>query len=149
MGEVSRRMRKPLATLASELNPRCSKAKFGLDELQPLCSALREMGWDRELDGILHDYFESLRQGNPEPPANDELLPLVSTLMENTGTLANTVVRVMGNADESELRQVAGLLRGSLLPTALRLGSLIDNRLHGNCVATDKVEPCPDVQTTM
>jgi hypothetical protein len=146
MAEVARRMGKKFSTLASELNPHCPKAKFGLDDLLPLCSVLRAMGYDKELEGILHDYFESLRQGDVEAPASDELLPLVSTLMEKTGTLANSAVRLLNSTDDNELRQVASLLRSSLLPTTLRLGSLIDGRLKEHPGVGDVAgEPQPEV----
>lgn len=129
LAEISRRMKKNLSTLASELNPNCSYAKFGLDDFLPLCLVLREMGYDRELDGILYAYFESLRSTAADVPANDELLPLVYTLMEKTGTLASQAMKLIDNADTNELRQTAALLRSTLLPTTLRLGSVIDARL--------------------
>lgn len=130
LAQVARRMNKNLSTIASELNPNCTYAKFGLDDFLPLCRILREMGYDKELDGILYTYFESLRGEAGEIPANEELMPLVSELLEKTGTLAGTAMKLINRADENELRQVAALLRSSLLPTTLRLGSLIDAHLN-------------------
>ncbi|MCB9369607.1 MAG: hypothetical protein H6507_10915 [Calditrichaeota bacterium] len=130
--EVAKRMGKKLTTLASELNPGASYAKFGINDFLPLCVAVREMGYGDELDAILHEYFEALKSGTSsqsEPYSSQELSAMVVELMTNTATLANKASKLFGTTDKRELREVRSLISQHLLPTALKLAASIDSEL--------------------
>jgi hypothetical protein len=130
MAEVARRTGWNLSTLASELNPHCAYAKFGIDDLTILCNTVREIGYGKEMDGILHEYFESFRDSAPASEAPDNLAMLASSLMAKTAALADGTTKLLNSTDERDLKVVRQMIKSELIPTALRLGSLIDDRLR-------------------
>jgi len=129
MADVARRIDGNLSTLASELNPKCGYAKFGIDDLPRLCKAVREIGYGKEMDGILHEYFETFRDSRPVSETTDNLAVLTSSLMAKTAALADGTAKLLNSTDDRNLRVVRQLIKSELIPTALRLGSLIDDRL--------------------
>jgi hypothetical protein len=142
MAEVARRLDVKLSTLASELNPKATNAKFGIDGFEELCKVVREIGYGKELDGILHEYFEEIKHYRIESESTDNLTDLAMSLMSNTAALADGTTKLMKSADDAQLRKVKEMIRSELIPTAMRLDYLIDRHLNET---SSSDEPYPQV----
>lgn len=129
LSEVARRLDMKLSTLASELNPKCENAKFGLDDFEKLCSAIREIGYSGEMDSILHEYFETLNDSASDTESSQNLALLSADLMAKTAALADSTMKLLDSSDDTQLRALQALIRSELLPTSMRLIHIIDHRI--------------------
>jgi hypothetical protein len=126
---VAREMGINETTLSAELRSRRSQAKLGADQLIPLFQAIRRIGYGRELDGILHQFYAALRgeEGNTLP--DSDLVPHVLKLTCSLGILSDCAARIPQTTDEDELARLSTMLRTEVLPVILNMDSLLSSRL--------------------
>ena len=130
LAEVARRLDTKLSTLAAELNPNAGYAKFGIDDFERLCKAVREIGYGGEMDGILHEYFENLKDHKIDTETSDNLVVLSASLMSKTAALADGTMKLLDSSDDAQLQVIKQMIRSELIPTAMRLTYLIDRQLN-------------------
>lgn len=117
-------------TLSAKLRPSNPQAKLSADELVQLFSAVRQVGYGKELSGILHEFVRAC-QGTVEFEADGtDMIPHVLELVRGLGLLSDVAGRIATISDEEELIKLSTMIRTEILPVVLRMESLVDARLE-------------------
>jgi hypothetical protein len=127
--EVARMMCVSEDTLRKQLRPDDSCAKFGADDLIPLCEAMRRLGYGHELAGILHEYvlrvLGELEAVNASGALQDHVMNAVSGL----GGVIDYASDTRKHEDEREISRSLDLLRTKILPAVAAMEATLDQRL--------------------
>jgi hypothetical protein len=130
MSALAQEMGVKESTLSAELRPNQSSAKLGADSLVPLCQAIRNIGYGKELDGILHEFIMDLRGTNPLSIPDKDLVPHVIIMARGLGVLSSCAAKIPRMNNEAELVQLCTILRTELLPVIMQMDATIDARLR-------------------
>ncbi len=117
------------STLSAELRPACTSAKLGVDTLIKLCHAVRQLGYGKELDGILHQYFDALKGPATAEPTEKNMQTSVIELTKTLGILADFSDRIYQITDEAELVKLNTMVRTVIFPTVMQIESIIESQL--------------------
>lgn len=126
---VAQAMGKSDITLAAELRPSSRQAKLGADELVPLFQAVRQVGYGRELDGILYHFMRALQGSELAIRTDPNMVSHVLSLVTSLGTLSACASNIATSTDEAELERLGLKLRTEVLPVVLRMEALVYSRL--------------------
>jgi hypothetical protein len=126
---VAERMGMNPITLSAELRPTNGHAKLGADELIPLFDAIRDLGYGRELRGILQRFIAELKGKDWLSIPDDRLEPLIVQLTRGLAFFSEFAVRVPSRTDERELMRMRTLLRTEIIPAIMRLEDTIERSL--------------------
>jgi len=126
---VAKRMGKPKSTLASELRSRNHQAKLGADELVPLFQAIREMGYETELRGIVRRFMQELEGEHTEPVTSDQYGPQLFTLVKCIGVLSESAARIDNLEEAQQLVRLKTMIRTEILPAICKMEDIVESRL--------------------
>jgi hypothetical protein len=126
---VAREMGMIDSTLSAKLRPSNPQAKLSADELVPLFDAIRREGYEKELEGVLHEFIQALRDPGSLLESDEPMVPLVLSLARGLGALSECAGRIASTTDEGELVKMCTMLRTEVLPVVLRMEALVDSRL--------------------
>lgn len=130
MADVARELDRSLATLSAELRPTNTHAKLGADELVPIFEAIRAIGWGDRLEGIITEFFLHARGDKGVNSVSEtDFVPMIMQMNSTLGLVSRVAERVATSTNEKELVSTAALLRAQLLPTVVRMGTIVDMRL--------------------
>lgn len=116
-------------TLSAKLRPSNGQAKLGADELVPLFNAIREMGYGKELAGMLHRFIADLKGRERQTIPDEQLEPLIVQLTRGLAFFSEFAVRVPSQTNKVELARMRTMLRTEILPAVLRLEATIERGL--------------------
>lgn len=125
--EIAKRMGMKYPTLAGKLNG--TYAKLSADEFLPLCMAIREAGYEKELDGILHEYFTRLKGEVSWKPEGEDLVALTLSLYTGMGMLADHVARLSATNDTKEMIRLRNRISQDMFPNLVKMGKILDDKL--------------------
>jgi hypothetical protein len=130
ISEVAEEMGKSVSTLSAELRPSRTNAKLGADDLIPLFNAVRQIGYGRELDGILYSFIAELKGDDLPAASDDDLLPEVLKLTSSVGDVFQWISQPSRTENTAELERILDELQSQVLPAALQLERLVSSRLR-------------------
>lgn len=116
-------------TLSAELRRQKTQAKLGADNLIPLLNAIRAIGYESELRGILFRFIKELKGEELYSTADDDLIPQLLKLTAGLGIICECAASVPRIADEAELRRIRNMLRSEILPALLKMDDTVERRL--------------------
>ena len=115
--------------LSAELRPG-SQAKLGADELVALFAAIRRVGYEKELRGILHRFIAELKGDVLRSVADEDLVPQVLRLTESLGVVSSCASRISRMKDVAELKRIKTMLRTEALPVVLQMEDIVAARIQ-------------------
>lgn len=129
MKAVAQRMGVPHSTLAAELRCEKYRAKLGADELIPLMRAIRELGYAKELSGIVRRFVQEL-EGEPLREVDaEEFGQLLLGVMQGIGVLSKSAARMASLEEQRELARLKTMIRAEIIPAVYKLEDIVDSRL--------------------
>jgi hypothetical protein len=126
--DVAREMGVPVATLSAELRPNHCSAKLGADSLVPLFKALRDLGYNAELNGILATYITELQGEEISEVSQQDMVLMMLDLYTHLGTLSAAARRITQMKDDSELCDLEVTIRTEILPRFLAILKSVEAR---------------------
>lgn len=126
---VAKRMGIAKSTLSSELRSSNHQAKLGADELVPLFQAIREMGYETELRGIVQRFMQELEGEHTEPATTDQYSPQLLTLVKCIGVLSESAARIDNLEAAPQLIRLKTMIRTEILPAICKMEDIVESRL--------------------
>lgn len=126
---VAKRMGIAKSTLASELRSSNHQAKLGADELVPLFQAIRKMGYESELRGIVRRFMQELEGEHAEPVTADQYSPQLLTLVKCIGVLSESAARIDDLEATPQLVRLKTMIRTEILPAICKMEDIVESRL--------------------
>jgi hypothetical protein len=127
--DVATEMGKSVSTLSAELRPTRSNAKLGADDLVPLFDAIREVGYGRELDGIMFSFIADLKGESRKIVAGDDVLSEVLRLTSGVSAIFHSASNASGGGNSAELTEMLSTLHAEVLPAALQLERILTAKI--------------------
>jgi hypothetical protein len=128
--EVATEMGIPVATLSAKLSPARPQAKLGADELVPLFEAIRKIGYENELQGVIYRFVRELKGEDLQQTADEDLVPQMFSLLRSMGILAQIADGISRNDNVAELEKMRTMLSTEVLPVVLQMESILTSRIH-------------------
>ena len=131
LSEVARQMNVDESNLSAKLRANKNRTRLAADELFPLCKAIRDAGYGKELKGILHPFVEELRGADAEPTDSSEsdIVTRVLALGKGMSLLFDCAARISKMTNPAEIRELKTVVRTEILPVVLQADDLLDRRL--------------------
>jgi hypothetical protein len=130
VADLARHMGIDKSTLSAKLSPRKNRARLAADDLIPLFDAIREIGYGKELSGILHPFLEAMQGTDPVNINPADQVAQLAALGKGVSTLFDCAARVPQMKDPEELRRLKIQVRTEVLPLVLQMEAILDQRLQ-------------------
>lgn len=127
---VAKQMGLDVSTLTAKLACKKNRGHLMADELIPLFDAIREVGWGKELDGLMYPYLEVMRGAERASASPADEISHLLALGQGVSTLFSCASRIPTMTDPAELRRLKIQVRTEVLPLVLQLEALLDKRLQ-------------------
>lgn len=145
---VARRIGIVESTLISQLRPTTTTSKFAADDLIPICDAIRDAGYGRELIGILREYTDRLSGEINELPESQDLQGQMMKLMSGIGSISEHIGDTAKHSKEADLVMLLNKLRTEVLPVIVQLETILADRLSAIRKGKRGLDSPPTTQET-